>query len=95
MAVRYRFRRFGEGDDFDDVDAEDLLGRLVDDLLEDGDLEGALDRLLREGFETEAGEHVEGLTELLDRSRRRRRELEAQADPSGELERYREWLEHV
>ena len=95
MAVRYRFRRVGEGDEFDDVDAEDLLGRLVDDLLEDGDLEAALDRLLREGFETGTGEHVEGLTELLDRSRRRRRELEAQADPSGELERYREWLEHV
>jgi uncharacterized protein with von Willebrand factor type A (vWA) domain len=94
VAVRYRFRRFGD-DDFDDVDAEDLLGRLLDDLLEDGDLDAALERLLREGFDTEAGDHVEGLTELLDRTRRRRRELESQASPAGELERYREWLEHV
>jgi uncharacterized protein with von Willebrand factor type A (vWA) domain len=95
VPVRYGYRRFGEGDDFDDLDVEEMLSLLADDYMENGDLDEAMDRLLREGYQREDGERVEGLRELLERTRRQRRELEQQADPDGEMQRYREWLEYI
>ena len=95
MPVRYGFRRFGEDDDFDDLDAEELLRLLTDDYLESGDLDEAMERLLREGFVAPDGTRAEGLRELLERTRAKRRELERQADPDGEMQRYREWLEDI
>jgi uncharacterized protein with von Willebrand factor type A (vWA) domain len=95
VAVRYGYRRFGEGDDFDDLDAEELLALLADDYLESGDLDDAMERLLREGFVTADGKRAEGLRELLERTRAKRRELERQADPDGEMQRYRDWLDDI
>ena len=95
MAVRYGFRRFGEDDDFDDLDVEEMLRMLADDFMENGDLEEAMDRLLREGFTTADGERIEGLRDLLEQARAKRRELEQQADPDGEMQRYRDWLDEI
>jgi uncharacterized protein with von Willebrand factor type A (vWA) domain len=95
VAVRYGYRRLGEGDDFDDLDAEELLALLADDYLESGDLDDAMERLLREGFVTADGQRAEGLRELLERTRAKRRELERQADPDGEMQRYRDWLDEI
>ena len=95
MPVRYGFRRFGEDDDFSDLDVEEMLSLLADDFMENGDLEEAMDRLLREGFTTSEGERVEGLRDLLDQARAKRRELEQRADPDGEMQRYRDWLDEI
>jgi uncharacterized protein with von Willebrand factor type A (vWA) domain len=95
VAVRYGFRRFGEDDDFDDLDVEEMLRMLADDFMENGDLEEAMDRLLREGFTTADGERIEGLRDLLEQARAKRRELEQQADPDGEMQRYRDWLDEI
>jgi len=95
VPVRYGYRRFGEGDDFDDLDVEEMLAHLADDFMEHGDLDEAMDRLLREGYQSESGERIEGLRDLLERTRRKRRELEQQADPDGELQRYRDWLNEI
>ena len=95
MAVRYGFRRFGEDDDFDVLDVEEMLAMLADDFMESGDLEEAMDRLLREGYTKADGQRVEGLRDLLERTRAKRRELESQADPDGEMQRYRDWLDEI
>lgn len=95
MPVRYGYRRFGEDDDFDDLDVEELLSHLADDFMESGDLDEAMDQLLREGYTNENGDRVEGLRDLLEQTRRRRRELEQQADPEGEMQRYRDWLDDI
>ncbi len=95
MPVRYGFRRFSDGDDFDDLNVEEMLRLLGDDFMESGDLEEAMDRLLREGFNDADGNKVEGLRDLLERTRSKRRELEQQADPDGEMQRYRDWLEDI
>lgn len=95
MAVRYGFRKFNEGDDSNDLDVEEMLALLADDFMENGDLEEAMDRLLREGFTTKDGERVEGLRDLLEQTRAKRRELEQQADPDGEMQRYRDWLDEI
>jgi uncharacterized protein with von Willebrand factor type A (vWA) domain len=95
VPVRYGYRRVGDDDEFDDLDVDELLALLADDFMENGDLDEAMDRLLREGYETEDGDRVEGLRELLERTRKRRRELEQQADPDGEMQRYRDWLDDI
>jgi uncharacterized protein with von Willebrand factor type A (vWA) domain len=95
VPVRYGYRRVGDDDEFDDLDVDELLALLADDFMENGDLDEAMDRLLREGYETEDGARVEGLRELLERTRQRRRELEQQADPDGEMQKYRDWLDEI
>lgn len=95
MAVRYGYRKFGDDDDASDLDVEEMLALLADDFMENGDLEEAIDRLLREGFTTGDGERIEGLRELLEQTRAKRRELEQQADPDGEMQRYRDWLDII
>ncbi len=95
MPIRYGFHRPRDGDDVEDLDPDELLAMLTDDLLENGDLEAAMDRLLRDGFTTSDGERVEGLADLLERARSRRRELESRVDPSDELARYRERLDEI
>ena len=95
MPVRYGYRRAGDDDGFDDLDAAELLAMVTDDLLDSGDLDAALDRLLRDGFTTSDGARVEGLRDLLERTRDRRRDLEGRADPDGELQRYRDWLDDI
>ena len=95
MPVRYGFRQWDDGEEYDDLDADELLRLITDELMETGDLDEAIDRLLREGFTTNDGTKVDGLRDLLERARQRRRELEEQADPDGEMQRYREWLERI
>jgi uncharacterized protein with von Willebrand factor type A (vWA) domain len=94
VAVRYNFRRWRDDDD-GDVDVDEFLRLLSDDVMEHGDLDAAMDRLLQEGFTTDDGERVEGLRELLERTRQRRQELERLGDPEGELQRYRDWLDLI
>ncbi len=94
MAIRYGFRRFRDEDD-ESVDVDGFLQLLADDVMEHGDLEAAMDRLLQEGFTTADGERVEGLRDLLERTRQRRQELERQGDPDGELQKYRDRLDEI
>ncbi len=94
MSARYDFRRRRE-DETDDLAVDELLRAVSEDLLESGDLDGALDRVLSEGFVTADGRRVEGLRDLLARVRARRRDLETRANPDGELQRYREWLDEI
>ena len=61
MAVRYGYRRFSDDDDFNDLDIEEMLAHLADDFMESGDLDDAMDRLLREGYTSDDGERIEGL----------------------------------
>jgi len=62
-----------------ELDAEDVLSEITDDLLYHGDLNAALRRMMQSGFRDRNGERVEGMRQLLEKLRRRRRD---------ELERY-------
>jgi len=95
VPVNYSFRARGDGDDDGDFDAEWLLDQIAEDLMEYGDLQSAIDRLLAEGFTTPDGEHIDGLYDLMEKLRDRRRELEQEADPSGRLAQYREKMAEI
>jgi uncharacterized protein with von Willebrand factor type A (vWA) domain len=62
-----------------DLEADDVLSEITDDLLYHGDLNAALRRMLQSGFRDKNQERVQGLRELIEKLRRRRRD---------ELERY-------
>ena len=61
------------------MDADDVLSEITDDLLYHGDLNAALRRMMQSGFKDRNGEKVQGMRQLLEQLRRRRRD---------ELERY-------
>lgn len=95
MAVRYGFRRVGDDDDFDGFAPEELLELLLDDLLETGDLDEVLDRLIRYGFTAPDGTDVEGLADLLEQARAARAELEAEGDPEAQLTQLQQRLAEI
>jgi uncharacterized protein with von Willebrand factor type A (vWA) domain len=66
-----------------DLDADQVMSEITDDLLYHGDLNAALRRLLQSGFQREDGERLQGLRELMERLRQRRRDALEQHDLGG------------
>jgi uncharacterized protein with von Willebrand factor type A (vWA) domain len=74
MSRRWQYTRWdGTQNGFED-EVDSLFAQIADDLLYHGDPDAALHRLLTSGFRSPDGDHVQGLRELMDRLRRRRRE---------------------
>jgi len=95
MDAEYVYRPWDGSQEFTEVDADGLLAALADDLLENGDVEEALERLLRQGFEKPDGEQVRGLRDILEEVRQRRRELEERGDPDGQFAQYADQLKAI
>lgn len=81
MTARHRFRysRWDGTQVGFELDADSILEEITDDLLYHGDLNAALRRMLQSGFRDRNGERLQGLREMMEKLRRRRRD---------ELERY-------
>ena len=73
----YRYARWDGSQRLPDLTADDVLDALSDDLVEEGDLEGALLRLLRRGVaraDDALGDRVRGLDDLRRRLAKERKE---------------------
>lgn len=81
---RASYSRWDGSEDVGTEPADDLLRQLMDELLEHGDADQALRRLLQQGFRDRQGQDVSGLRDLLDRARRRRAQLAR--DAFGDLQ---------
>src|ERR1700754_1543275 len=79
MATRFTYSRWDGTQVGFDLDADRILEEMTDDLLYHGDLNAALRRMLQSGFDDRNGERVQGMREMLEKLRRRRKD---------ELERY-------
>ncbi len=66
-----------------DLDAESMFEQLADDLLYHGDVNAALRRMMAEGLRDRQGRTIQGIREMLERLRERRRELLKRHDPDG------------
>ncbi len=75
----FRYSRWDGSQVGFEVDAEDVFAEITDDLLYHGDLNAALRRMLQSGFRDRNGDQVQGIREMLEKLRRKRRD---------ELERY-------
>jgi uncharacterized protein with von Willebrand factor type A (vWA) domain len=69
-----------------DLDADALLEEMTDDLLYHGDLNAALRRMMQQGFRDREGRDVDGLRDMLERLRERRREQLDRYDLGGVYE---------
>lgn len=82
--LRARYSRWDGTQQVDELSGEDILRRLMDELLEHGDPDQALRRLMQQGFRDGTGADIAGLRELLERVRRRRSQVAR--DAFGELQ---------
>ena len=78
-----------------DFDADDVFSELTDELLFHGDLNQALQRLLQRGFTDRNGERINGLRDMLERLRERRREMLDRHDLGGPYEDIAERLRQI
>src|SRR5215207_11320913 len=77
------------------LDADELMEAMSDDLLDDGDLWRALQKMMRRGAENEQGDKMQGLRDLMEQLRQRRRENLDRYDMSSVLDDIKERLENV
>ena len=66
-----------------DLGADDVLSEITDDLLYHGDLHAALRRMMQSGFRDRDGERLQGIREMLENLRRRRKEMLEQSNLGG------------
>src|SRR3712207_6821077 len=78
-----------------DVDAESLLEAMSDDLLEEGDLWRALQRLFRQGAQNRDGQKMPGLQDLLQQLRQQRQQQLQRSNLGDTLKDIREKLQQI
>jgi uncharacterized protein with von Willebrand factor type A (vWA) domain len=83
MSARFTYSRWDGTQTGYSVNADEILDELTDDLLMHGDLQAALRRLMREGMTDKDGNRIEGLREMMERIRQRKKELEESGDLGG------------
>ncbi|MCC6179282.1 MAG: VWA domain-containing protein [Chloroflexi bacterium] len=90
-----RYSRWDGSQEVSGLDADELMEAMSDDLLDDGDLWRALQKMLRRGAENEQGDKMQGLRDLMEQLRNKRRENLDQYDMGGVLDKLKEQLEQV
>ncbi|MBV9935597.1 MAG: hypothetical protein JO367_14960, partial [Actinobacteria bacterium] len=83
MPARYDYSRWDGTQTGFDLDADDIFAEITDDLLYHGDLNNALRRLMQQGFRDKNDERIQGIREMLEKLKRRRREQLEQYDLGG------------
>ena len=79
MPSRFTYSRWDGTQVGFELGADDVFSEITDDLLYHGDLNAALRRMLQSGFRDRNGERIQGIREMLEKLRRKRKD---------ELERY-------
>ena len=69
-----RYSRWDGTQQLDTLDADELMSALSDDLMQSGNLDLALQRLFRWGFDREDGQKMPGLRDMMQRLKERRQE---------------------
>src|ERR1700751_2009926 len=83
---RFQYSRWDGSQVGFDLDADSLLEEMTDDLLYHGDLNAALRRMMQQGFRDRQGRDVQGLRDMLEQLRERRREQLDRYDLGGVYE---------
>ncbi|MGZ4707512.1 MAG: hypothetical protein ACXWBN_02075 [Acidimicrobiales bacterium] len=66
-----------------ELGADDIFSEITDDLLYHGDLNAALRRMMQSGFKDQNGERIQGIREMLEKLRRKRRDELEKHDLGG------------
>jgi uncharacterized protein with von Willebrand factor type A (vWA) domain len=94
VAARFTYSRWDGTQQLPDLDADALLRAMGDELIEHGDPNAALRRILQQGMEVD-GTRLEGIREMLRKLRERRQERLEQHDLGGVYDEISEALDEV
>ena len=90
-----RYSRWDGTQQLDTLDAGELMSALSDDLMQSGNLDLALQRLFRWGFDREDGQRMPGLRDMMQRLKERRQEQLDRYDLGSILDDVKEKLREV
>jgi uncharacterized protein with von Willebrand factor type A (vWA) domain len=93
--MRFRYSRWDGTQKGFELGADEVLSEITDDLLYHGDLNAALRRLMQSGFRDQNGERIQGIREMLENLRRRRRDQLEKYDLGGVYDDIAEELREV
>ena len=91
----YRYGRWDGTQEVSPFDPDEVMETLADDLLADGDVRSALQRILQRGFPRRSGDRGPGLQQLLERLRGARQQRLDRYDLGGIIDQIKEKLEEV
>ena len=91
---RFTYSKWDGTQQISELDANSLMEALGDELIENGDPNSALRRLMQRGLDFEGG-HLEGLREILQKLRQKRQETIEQHNLGGIYDEINEALEQV
>ncbi len=91
----YRYSTWDGTQSIPPLDPEELLDMLSRDLLEDGDLRRALERLLMRGANRQDGNRMPGMRDMLERLRQRREDQLGRYDLGSMMEDLAERLQEI
>src|SRR5437016_999981 len=90
----FRYSRWDGSQQVFPFSADDIMEALSDDLLADGDLWNALERIMQWGLDGQDGERMEGLQQLLEQLRERRQQELNRYDMSSVFDEIKERSEN-
>jgi len=93
--VIIRYSRWDGTQQLFPLDADELMEAMSDDLMDDGDLWRALQRMFRWGAENQQGDRMPGLHDLVEQLRTRRQERLDRYDMSSILKEIQERLDKI
>ncbi|MGH2429642.1 MAG: VWA domain-containing protein [Candidatus Limnocylindria bacterium] len=91
----YRYSRWDGSQQLPPFDADDVLEAMSDDILAEGDLRRALQRLMQRGLRGTRGGDIPGLRRIMERLRAQRQEELERANLDGTLDEIGERLEEI
>ena len=95
MAGRFTYSRWDGTQTGFDMETSDLFDELADDLLNNGDLRGALRRFMERGARDANGEKLQGLREMRQKLKQARQDLLDSGDPNGVFQEIADALDDI
>ena len=95
MALRLNRYSAWDGTQNTELDADQIMKALSDDLMEFGDLQQAMRYLMQRGMDTENGDNMRGLRELLQQLKDERRQRLERFDIDSTMEDIRRQLNEI
>ncbi len=92
---RQRYSRWDGTQQISDFTADDIMSAISDDMLNDGDLQRALQRLFRYGMDRQDGQQMPGIRDLIDRLKGMRQQELNRYDLGSVLEDLKQRLEEI
>jgi uncharacterized protein with von Willebrand factor type A (vWA) domain len=92
---KFRYSRWDGSQEISPFTADDIMDAISDDLLAQGDLRRALQRLFRQGTERDDGQQMPGLRQMMERMRQRRQQQMSRYNLGSVLEDIEKQLDEI